>query len=91
MIILDGNKMDARSALHAELREKLCLPDYYGGNLDALNDCLGSCANGPWWSLKAPGSFWKPTKDTPRACCGCSAKTAFRCFWTDTITREEET
>ena len=41
MIILDGKRMGDRDALHAELKEKLGLPDYYGGNLDALNDCLG--------------------------------------------------
>lgn len=41
MIILDGNQMTGRAALHAHLKEKLALPDYYGGNLDALNDCLG--------------------------------------------------
>ena len=41
MIILDGARMDSRADLHTELREKLSLPDYYGGNLDALNDCLG--------------------------------------------------
>ena len=41
MIILDGKRMGDRDAMHAELKEKLSLPDYYGGNLDALNDCLG--------------------------------------------------
>ena len=41
MIILDGKRMGDREALHAELKEKLGLPSYYGGNLDALNDCLG--------------------------------------------------
>lgn len=40
MIILDGKRMGDRDALHAELKEKLALPEYYGGNLDALNDCL---------------------------------------------------
>ena len=40
MIILDGGKMPDRQALHAQLKEKLGLPDYYGNNLDALNDCL---------------------------------------------------
>lgn len=44
MIILNGNLMDAREALHDHLKEKLGLPDYYGGNLDALNDCLGERA-----------------------------------------------
>ena len=41
MIILNGERMGDRDALHAELKEKLGLPEYYGGNLDALNDCLG--------------------------------------------------
>ena len=40
MIVLDGAKMTERAELHAHLKEKLGLPDYYGGNLDALNDCL---------------------------------------------------
>lgn len=41
MITLDGSRMTDRAAIHAELKKKLKLPDYYGGNLDALNDCLG--------------------------------------------------
>ncbi len=41
MIVLDGRRMDDRAGLHAELKRKLSLPDYYGNNLDALNDCLG--------------------------------------------------
>ena len=40
MIVLDGRSMDSRAALHAELKQKLSLPEYYGNNLDALNDCL---------------------------------------------------
>ena len=41
MIILNANQMEDRPALHALLKAQLDLPDYYGGNLDALNDCLG--------------------------------------------------
>ncbi len=44
MIVLNGNDMAERGALHDHLRERLGLPDYYGGNLDALNDCLGERA-----------------------------------------------
>ena len=40
MIILDGKRMDGKAALHEELKEQLNLPDYYGGNADALHDCL---------------------------------------------------
>ena len=41
MIVLEGRRMTDRQAMHGELKQKLSLPDYYGGNLDALNDCLG--------------------------------------------------
>ena len=41
MIILDGRRMEDRDGLHAELKQKLSFPEYYGNNLDALNDCLG--------------------------------------------------
>lgn len=37
---LDGRKMDTRQDAHRLLKEKLGLPSYYGGNLDALHDCL---------------------------------------------------
>ena len=40
MIVLEGTRMSDRAGLHAELKRKLSLPDYYGNNLDALNDCL---------------------------------------------------
>ncbi len=36
---LDGTKMQCRTTLHAELKEKLLFPEYYGENLDALWDC----------------------------------------------------
>ncbi|MBQ6375237.1 MAG: barstar family protein [Clostridia bacterium] len=40
MIILDGKSMRDRQEIHVQLRQKLKLPEYYGNNLDALNDCL---------------------------------------------------
>ena len=40
MIVLDGNNMTDRAQAHTELKCKLALPEYYGENLDALNDCL---------------------------------------------------
>ena len=55
MILLDGNRMDSRSALHAELREKLNLPEYYGKNLDALNDCLGEMRERPLLVIESAG------------------------------------
>lgn len=38
--ILRGDTLDSMAALHEVLRQELAFPDYYGGNLDALADCL---------------------------------------------------
>ena len=40
-LTLNARKMDTREHAHAHLKERLRLPEWYGGNLDALNDCLG--------------------------------------------------
>ena len=40
MVILDGEKITGREQLHATLARELRFPDWYGGNLDALYDCL---------------------------------------------------
>ena len=39
-VVLDAMKMQTREEAHAYLKEELDLPEYYGGNLDALYDCL---------------------------------------------------
>lgn len=38
--VLDGGSVGSREALHQTLAAGLRLPDWYGGNLDALHDCL---------------------------------------------------
>ena len=40
-VLLDGDLMVSREALHDLLAEKLEFPSYYGRNLDALYDLLG--------------------------------------------------
>ena len=57
MIVLDGARMDSRAGLHAELKEKLSLPEYYGGNLDALNDCLGERTERELVVIENAGAF----------------------------------
>ena len=57
MIVLDGRKMDGRAAMHAELKDKLDLPEYYGKNLDALNDCLGEMCERPLVVIEGAGEF----------------------------------
>ncbi len=39
-IILDGKRMTSKEEAHAYLKEAFGFPEYYGGNLDALHDCL---------------------------------------------------
>ncbi|MBO5228579.1 MAG: barstar family protein [Lachnospiraceae bacterium] len=38
--ILDATCMQERKSAHEYLKKVLNLPDYYGGNLDALYDCV---------------------------------------------------
>ncbi len=39
-VVLDAMKMQTREEAHVYLKDALELPEYYGGNLDALYDCL---------------------------------------------------
>ena len=40
VVILDGTTAPTKEALHQHLARDLAFPDWYGGNLDALFDCL---------------------------------------------------
>ncbi len=42
--VIDCTELHSPAELHRELREALGLPDWYGGNLDALHDCLSVTA-----------------------------------------------
>jgi ribonuclease inhibitor len=46
-IILEGSKIANKQDFHQQLKVILELPDYYGGNLDALWDCLTAWVNMP--------------------------------------------
>ncbi len=59
MIVLDGKRMTGRAQAHAELKDKLALPDYYGGNLDALNDCLGERRERELIVIRHAGDFFE--------------------------------
>ena len=39
-VTLDGAVLASKEALHQTLAQALSFPDWYGGNLDALFDCL---------------------------------------------------
>ena len=38
--ILDGNSVTSMEDIHQSLAQQLDFPAWYGGNLDALHDCL---------------------------------------------------
>ena len=40
-IMIDGSMYATPREMHLALKKMLDLPDYYGLNADALNDCLG--------------------------------------------------
>ena len=40
-IIIDEANFSSVAEVHSFLADELSFPDYYGANLDALNDCLG--------------------------------------------------
>ena len=46
-MILDGKKITGRADLHDMLKAELGLPEHYGRNLDALNDCLSELKERP--------------------------------------------
>lgn len=56
-VYLDGRLMTDRTAAHAELKEKLSLPEYYGANLDALWDCLAEISQETVITVRHPGAL----------------------------------
>ena len=63
MIVLDGRRMTDRQEMHTELKEKLSLPEYYGENLDALNDCLGERTGRELVVIEYSGEFLEDCED----------------------------
>ncbi|MCW2540512.1 MAG: hypothetical protein JWN95_2237 [Frankiales bacterium] len=47
VLVADAGSWSDSAAMHADLATLLELPDYYGANLDALNDGLGSLVTPP--------------------------------------------
>ena len=41
VLTIDGRQFSDGKAVHRMLKKLLCLPDYYGGNADALYDARG--------------------------------------------------
>ena len=43
--VVDFRKVNSIEEAHETLKQSLDFPDYYGKNLDALNDCLSEIEN----------------------------------------------
>lgn len=54
-IMLDGSCYASARDLHLALKRLLSLPDYYGLNADALNDCLSERRSPVNLWIAAPG------------------------------------
>ena len=54
-ICLFGEDYTSPRSLHLALKELLSLPDYYGMNADALNDCLSEFPECPALWIRAGG------------------------------------
>ena len=55
-IMLDGSLYATGKDLHRALKQMLSLPDYYGMNGDALNDCLSERSEKVNLWIADPGS-----------------------------------
>lgn len=56
IVSLDASSWTDDDRMHAAIADALAFPDYYGGNLDALNDCLRDVVAGDYgWTLDATG------------------------------------
>ena len=45
IFILDGKQMNDKNKAYSHIAKTMCLPDYFGNNLDALADCLSELDN----------------------------------------------
>lgn len=54
-IMIDGSEYASGREVHAALKRLLSLPDYYGMNADALNDCISELPETVRLWVAAPG------------------------------------
>ena len=58
IVILDFSKADSLVQVHDLLKQALGFPEYYGGNWDALSDCLGDfCSDGERHEIELRGFY----------------------------------
>ncbi len=58
--VLDGASLHSLNDLYDQLSQQLALPAHFGGNLDALWDCLSTDVEG-WFEI-----IWKNADDSRR-------------------------
>ena len=62
-VYLEGRLMTDRAAAHAEIKDKLSLPEYYGANLDALWDCLIEIGEETVITVRHPGAMFSALRE----------------------------
>jgi ribonuclease inhibitor len=62
-VILDCSLAETTAGLHLQLSELLDLPEYYGGNLDALADCLSELHQDTCLILEQPEALLEELGD----------------------------
>ena len=55
-IMIDGSRYHSSLELHQALKQLLFLPDHYGMNADALNDCLSEFSSPVNLWILSPGT-----------------------------------
>jgi Barstar (barnase inhibitor) len=56
IVSVDASSWTADDRMHAAIADALAFPDYYGRNLDALNDCLRDVIDGEYgWARDGAG------------------------------------
>ena len=78
-IMLDGSLYRDAKELHLALKRMLSLPDWYGMNADALNDCLSERAGTVNLWIADPGSGCRPWRKRALLCGQLSRQPAGAC------------
>ena len=62
--VIDAARLTTKEESHAYLKELFAFPEYYGGNLDALRDCLDEIGELEikWANEGAHGSYYSRVK-----------------------------
>ncbi len=59
MVIIDGNEIYDIADFHRKIKAAFSFPEWYGGNLDALADCLTELPAGSLLVIRNAEQLWE--------------------------------